>query len=195
MRRVLVLCFSFVLVGAAQINHAAVIAELNYARQQPQAYASLIQQWAGYFKGRLLMQPGMTAVMTHEGVAAVWEAVRALRATRAMGALKEFAPLDQAADDLVIEQGPRGGSGHVALDGSQPWTRMQRHTTGLTAFGEAIAYGTTDARSVVIGLLVDDGVSNRGHRRNLLNPVFIYAGVACGRHAKYKEMCVIDLAK
>jgi uncharacterized protein YkwD len=195
MRRVLVLCFSFALVGAAQIDRAAVVAELNYARQQPQVYASLIQQWAGYFQGRLLMQPGMTIVMTHEGVSAVWEAVRALRAIKRMGALKESAPLDQAADDFVKEQGPRGASGHVGLDGSQPWTRMQRHATGLTGFGEAIAYGPSNARSVVIGLLVDDGVSNRGHRRNLLNPVFKYAGVACGRHATYKEMCVIDLAK
>jgi uncharacterized protein YkwD len=47
----------------------------------------------------------------------------------------------------------------------------------------------------VIGLLVDDGVASRGHRQNLLNPVFKYAGVGCGRHATYKEMCVIDLAK
>jgi hypothetical protein len=196
MRRLLVLYFSFVLVGAAQITRAAVVAEINYARQQPQAYAGLIQQWVGYFRGRLLMLPGMAAVVpTHEGVPAVWEAVGALRATKPMGALAEFAPLDQAADDLVKEQGPRGGRGHVGLDGSQPWTRMQRHATGLTGFGECNAYGPTDARSVVIGLLVDDGVGNRGHRQNLLNPVFKYAGVGCGRHTTYKEMCVIDLAK
>ena len=112
-----------------------------------------------------------------------------------MGALAESAPLDLAADDLVKEQGPRGGRGHVSLDGSQPWTRMQRYATGLTGFGEANAYGPTDARSVVIGLLVDDGVPSRAHRQNLLNPVFRYASVGCGRHATYKEMCVIDLAK
>jgi hypothetical protein len=195
MRRLGILYFSFVLVGAAQINRAAVVAEINYARQQPQAYAGLIQQWVSYFRGQILMLPGITGVMTHEGVPAVWEAVRALRATKPMGALTEFAPLDLAADDLVKEQGPRGGRGHVGLDGSQPWTRMQRHATGLTGFGEANAYGPTDARSVVIGLLVDDGVPTRGHRQNLLNPIFKYAGVGCGRHTVYKEMCVIDLAK
>jgi len=195
MRRLLILYFSVVLVGAAEINRAAVVAEINYARQQPQAYAGLIQQWVSYFRGQLLMLPGRTAVMTHEGAPAGWVAVRALRASKPMAALTEFAPLDQAADDFVREQGPRGGMGHVGLDGSQPWTRMQRHATGLTGFGEANAYGPTDARSVVIGLLVDDGVASRGHRQNLLNPVFKYAGVGCGRHATYKEMCVIDLAK
>ena len=187
MRRLFVLYASFVLVGAAQINRAAVVAETNYARQQPQAYADVIQQWAAYFRGQLLILPGITALMTHEGAPAVWEAVRALRATKPMGALTEFAPLDLAADDLVKEQGPRGGRGHVSLDGSQPWTRMQRHATGLTGFGEANTYGPTDARSVVIGLLVDDGVPSRGRRQNLLNPVFKYAGVGCGRHARTKR--------
>jgi hypothetical protein len=195
MRRLLVLYFSYVLVGAAQLNRAAVVAELNYARQQPQVYAGLIQQWARYFRGRMLMFPGITAVMTNEGVPAVWEAVRALRATKPMGALTEFAPLDLAADDLVRDEGPRGGRGHVGADGSQPWTRMQRHATGLTGFGEANAYGPTDARSVVVGLLVDDGVPSRGHRHGLLNPIFKYVGVGYGRHATFKVMCVIDLAK
>ena len=195
MRRLMVLYFGFVLAGAAQLNRATVVAELNYARRQPQVYANIIQQWTGYFRGRMLLLPGITAVMTNEGVAAVWEAVKALRATKPMGALAEFAPLDQAADDLVKDQGARGGRGHVGMDGSQPWTRMQRHATGLTGFGEANAYGPTDARSVVVGLLVDDGVPSRGHRQGLLNPVFRYVGVGYGRHATFKEMCVIDLAK
>jgi uncharacterized protein YkwD len=195
MRRLTVLSFSFVLVGAAQINRGAVVAELNYARQKPQDYAKIIQQWAGYFKGKLLTLPRATPIMTNEGVSAVWEAVRALRATSPMGALAASAPLDRAADDLVKDQGPRGGSGHIGADRSQPWTRMQRHATGLSGFGEANAYGPTDARSVVIGLLVDDGSSDRGHRQILLSPVFRYVGVGCGRHATFGQMCVIDLAK
>jgi hypothetical protein len=118
MRRLLILYFSFVLVGAAELNRTTVVAEINYARQQPQVYAGLIEQWASYFRGQLLMLPGRTAVMTREGAPAVREAVRALRASRSMAALTEFAPLDQAADDLVREQGPRGGMGHVGVDGS-----------------------------------------------------------------------------
>jgi uncharacterized protein YkwD len=112
-----------------------------------------------------------------------------------MGALAESTALDRAADDLVRDEGPRGGRGHVGADGSQPWTRMQRYAKGLTGFGEANAYGPTDARSIVIGLLVDDGVPSRGHRVGLLNPIFTLAGVSYGLHATYHAMCVIDLAK
>jgi uncharacterized protein YkwD len=46
----------------------------------------------------------------------------------------------------------------------------------------------------VQGLLIDDGVADRGHRRNLLDPAVRVAGIACGRHAAYGTMCVIDLA-
>jgi hypothetical protein len=193
--RLLITYLSFVCIGAAQVPRAAVIAELNYARQQPQAYASLIHQWAGHFQGRMLMLPGMTAIMTNEGVSAVLEAVRALRATRPMGALAEFPALDRAADDLVRDEGPRGARGHIGSDGSQPWARMQRYAQGLTAYGEANAYGPTNARWIVIGLLVDDGVPDRGHRQGLLNPIFTYAGVSYGRHARYNAMCVIDMAR
>jgi uncharacterized protein YkwD len=194
MRRLLVLYFGFVLAGAAQVNRAAVVAELNYARQQPQAYANFIQQWVSHFRGRMLMLPGQTAVMTNEGAPAVLEAVRALRATKPMSGLAEFTPIDQAADDLVRDEGPRGGRGHVGSDGSQPWDRMRRHAQGLMGFGEANAYGPSDARSIVIGLLVDDGVPGRGHRQGLLNPAYRYVGVGLGRHATYGAMCVIDLA-
>jgi uncharacterized protein YkwD len=43
-------------------------------------------------------------------------------------------------------------------------------------------------------LLVDDGVSDRGHRRNLLDPRWHYVGVACGSHYRYQTMCVLDFA-
>jgi uncharacterized protein YkwD len=195
MRRLMVLYFSFVLAGAAQLKRAGVVAELNLARQQPPAYARIVQQWTGYFSGRLLTLPGTIPIMTNEGVAAVSEAVKALRATKPMPALSDSAALDQAADELVKDQGPRGGGGHTGSDGSQPWTRVERHAKGLTGLAEAISYGPTDARSVVISLLVDDGVPNRGHRQGLLNPAFRYVGVGCGRHATYNKMCVIDLAK
>ena len=171
------------------------IAELNYARQRSlEAYADLIQQWARYFKDRLLMFPGVAPGLQRKARPAVWEAVRVLRATKPMAALTEFPSLDQAADDHVRDQGPHGGIGHAGSDGSSPWDRIQRHTKGLTGFGEAINYGTLDARTTVIELLVDDGVPSRGHRQILLDPAYRYVGVGIGPHAKYREMWVFDFA-
>jgi uncharacterized protein YkwD len=193
--RLLMSCLILASAAAAQVTPAAIIGELNYARQKPQAYAKLIQEWIPHFDGKLLELPRQTPVMTYEGASAVLEAVRALRAHKSMGAVTELATFDRAAADLVRDQGPRGGEGHTGSDGSQPWTRMQRYAKNLTEYGEAIAYGPGDARSIIIGLLVDDGVADRGHRQILLNPVFHYAGVSCGKHAAYHQMCVVDLAR
>jgi uncharacterized protein YkwD len=59
---------------------------------------------------------------------------------------------------------------------------------------ENIAYGENPARAVVIQLLVDDGVRDRGHRDNILDPKWTIEGVACGPHRDYRQMCVMDYA-
>ena len=45
-----------------------------------------------------------------------------------------------------------------------------------------------------MALLIDDGVEDRGHRKNILKTSFTHAGAAVGTHKKYKTMCCIDFA-
>jgi uncharacterized protein YkwD len=59
---------------------------------------------------------------------------------------------------------------------------------------ENIAYGGTSARQVIIYLLIDDGVQDRGHRKNFIQPEFKTVGVSVGFHPEYKTMCVMDFA-
>ena len=43
-------------------------------------------------------------------------------------------------------------------------------------------------------LLVDDGVSSRGHRTNLMNPASKFSGVASGPHSRYNDMTCVTYA-
>lgn len=51
--------------------------------------------------------------------------------------------------------------------------------------GENISYGSDSAMDVVLALLVDDGVPNRGHRVNIFNDSFDTVGVFTDDHNAY----------
>ena len=118
----------------------------------------------------------------------------ALRAARPAGPLQWSKGLARAAGDHVRDQGPVGGTEHRGTDGSDPARRMERYGQWRGAVAENIAYGENAARDVILQLLVDDGVPNRGHRDALLDPEWSTSGVACGRHRNYGQMCVMDYA-
>ena len=64
------------------------------------------------------------------------------------------------------------------------------------AVGENIYYGSNiEPRKMVIAFIIDDGVSNRGHRINIYDPRWTDVGFGWGSHPKYGVMCVTDFAK
>ena len=172
-----------------------VLAELNRARTDPQAFAADLEMRLQYYRGYVYRAPGSdVGLRTVEGPDAVREAIRVLRATRPLPALRLSRGMSAAAADHVRDQGPRGGTGHTGRDGSTAPERVSRYGRWYATITESIQYGRGDAREVVADLLIDDGVRDRGHRRNALDPNVHVAGVGCGAHATYGQMCVIEHA-
>ena len=110
-----------------------------------------------------------------------------------MDPLQSVPGLSMSARLHVSEQGPTGDIGHRGADGT-PWARMEKWGQWTGRAGENISYGYADARTIVVTLIVDQGVANRGHRHNIFSRDFKVAGTACGPHARYGSMCVIDFA-
>jgi uncharacterized protein YkwD len=171
-----------------------IIAELNELRSNPVAYAEKIDARRGYFQGKVLRLPGQVSLRTKEGVAALEEAVRALRELKPLPTVQPSPELAAAARDHVRNIGPKGLLAHKGTDGSSPSARAARYAKGFSSIGEVISFGPEGPAAVVIDLIVDDGVRDRGHRKILLDPGLRFAGVACGPHTVYRTMCVIDLA-
>lgn len=171
-----------------------VIDELNFARMQPSEYADYLIAYSELFVGRELRERGEITVLTKEGRSAVNEAIRFLRNQRPLTYLIASKGMSKAAEDMVRMQGITSQIGHKGRDGSTFANRISRYGTWEGSCSENIDYGNNNARRIVMALIIDDGVSNRGHRKSIFNSAFNRVGLACGQHQKYQYMCVIELA-
>ena len=171
-----------------------IVKEINFARKNPQKYASFLVQLKQYYVGKLIQRQGEATIITNEGVSAVDEAIRFLNAAKSIPSIRCSKGMSLAAKDHVEAQGPTGAIGHKDQNGSQPWDRVNRYGTWQKRIGENISYGRDNARDIVMGLIIDDGVPDRGHRKNIFNSEFRVVGVAYGYHATYRSVCVINFA-
>ena len=152
-----------------------VLEEINFARTQPQAYAEIVARSAGSSR-------------------AAADAVRFLERARALPPLEHSNGLAQAALSHVSDQGSSGGVGHAGRDGSRSFQRIARYGEWRGAAGENIDYGSSSPRTIVVRLIVDEGVPGKKHRANIFSKSFRVAGIAAGPHARYGAMCVMDFA-
>ncbi len=171
-----------------------VIDELNFARMQPSEYADYLIAYSELFVGRELRERGEITVLTREGRSAVNEAIRFLRNQKPLPYLIASKGMSKAAEDMVRMQGTTTQIGHNGRDGSTFADRVSRYGTWEGSCSENIDYGNNKARRIVMALIIDDGVSNRGHRKSIYNPAFKRIGLACGQHQRFQYMCVIELA-
>ena len=172
----------------------AVVNEMNLARTSPKEYLSLLEQFKKYYDGKLLKLPGETPILTKEGTSAVVEAIRSLRSQKPVSPLSPSKGMTLGAKDHIRDLRTSGASQHKGSDGSESWDRVNRYGTWQKIIGENISFGHNKARNIVMTLMIDDGVPNRGHRKNIFNPDFRLVGVACGDHPAYKTICVITFA-
>jgi uncharacterized protein YkwD len=171
-----------------------VVLELNMARTNPAAYKAIAESYASLYHGSMLRIPGMTNIVTDEGVAAVRELVRFLASAAPVLPLAPSQGMSMAARDHQRDQARSGKTGHTGADGSDPFARMNRYGSWQKTAGENVDYGYDKARLIVLSLLTDDGVPGRGHRKNIMDGAFRVIGLACGPHPQYGSMTVMDFA-
>lgn len=170
---------------ALDVN-AEVLAEINFARANPQAYArALLDQPVSDWERGLAQKTDRAAYA---------EAVDFLLRQAPLPPLRADDQLAAAALEHVAAQGAAGKVGHAGPGGETFDARLRRHGVEARMWGENIAYGPARASDVVRELIIDSGVPDRGHRRNIFYADFAAAGVSCGPHRDYAAMCVMDFA-
>ena len=168
-----------------------VVLEMNKARSNPSLYAELyIAPRAKKFDGKLYNG----SLLTSEGAAVVNECVSYMKKLQPLSVFAPEKGLSLAAQQHSSTQCETAQTGHTGVDGSTPFTRIEKYGSYRTA-GENISYGSKSGRDIVVQFLVDDGVSNRGHRKNILNKDFSSTGVGyANKHKAYGSVCVITFA-
>jgi uncharacterized protein YkwD len=113
---------------------------------------------------------------------------RDLNKTSGLVPLEPVRDLTAAAREHAAETGEKGRTGHGNFN------RRFEPLLGnpYEGIAENLAYGHQQAIDMVLSLLIDDGIRNLGHRKNILNPNFNAAGVAIRPHRTYRTQCVID---
>ncbi len=103
--------------------------------------------------------------------------------------------LRNSAKKHVEDIGSKGLSGHDSSNGILFGDRIKSYCNCYyTMIGENIDYGSSNPIEILLTLLIDEGITDRGHRKNILEKDFKYIGLSIGYHASYQSMCVMDFA-
>lgn len=171
-----------------------VILELNFARRAPAMYAEHLKEYRKRHVRNGIFSTERGPIQSLEGLAAVDEAIAFLEAAKPLSLLKPSKGLSLAAADHAKDTGPKGIVSHTGTDESTIADRINRRGRWRDGIGENISYGRQNARAIVTQLIIDDGIEDRGHRKNIFSTIFHTVGVACGGHSQYGSMCVMDFA-
>ena len=172
----------------------ATIDEINLARSNPSAYIKFLEDFKQLYRGREIHYPDGLVLVTNEGVAPLDEAITFMRLLKPLPPLRLSAGMVLAAKDHMNDLVKTGKSGHKGSDGSTVGDRLSRYGTWADSLGEDIVYHSRSARDDIVALIIDDGTSTRGHRKNIFKSDFHAIGIALSPPLKSGTLCVITFA-
>ena len=117
--------------------------------------------------------------------------------TRDLKKTSGLQPLQIEEDLTVVAQGHATKSGKTGHTGHKDFKKRFKPLMGNPYYhvGENCSYGYEQAIDIVITLMIDEGIKDVGHRKNILNEDFNSVGVAIRPHKNYRINCVIDFGQ
>ena len=149
------------------LEEMKMVAEINFVRTRPKEYVKHIEA----FKKEKIAQNRMDWAATCD------ELIKELNNMPPVSKLEPSNCVYEAAKKHGIEQKATNSIDHEGKNGSLPWDRVRQTCPDMATGGENLVSGSRDIRNSVILLLVDHGISSRGHRKTMLDKDWKY--VAC----------------
>jgi len=143
--------------------------------------------------GKLFAESYMTWYLESNGLkpdSFTLSLIKELEYIQGLPMLQPDLDLYEIARNHAIKSGKSGQQGH------QGFQKRFRHVSkAYFTYGENCYYGRDNPLIIVIGLLIDTGVNDLGHRRNMLDPGFNSVGVSIMPHKTFSYNCVIDFGR
>lgn len=168
--------------------------EINFARANPGEYVKRLEAFRKNFRGKEIHYPGGGVLVTNEGTEALDDAIRFLRDIKPLPPLELRIGMVRAAKVHADDMAASGNDGHRGSDGSHAGDRIDRFGMWEDSYGENIVYDSRTPRYDLIGMTIDDGTANRGHREKLFAEDFRVVGIATGKRANGSSFVVLTFA-
>ncbi len=169
------------------------ILAMNLIRYNPEKYSTLyVFPRLQYFQGTAFHFPGRIPLRTREGIEAVRELYLELLETEPMPLFYPSKGMSKASADHARYMRRTATASHEG--GGGLGARVSRHGQWVSGLAENLAWATTNAHETIVNLMIDDGIRNRGHRKNILNPAYNKVGVAIDDHPRFTISWVINYA-
>ncbi|MBW4541060.1 MAG: hypothetical protein KME43_18260 [Myxacorys chilensis ATA2-1-KO14] len=185
-----------------------IFVEMNSVRNNPAAYADLLEKQKQFFRSNYLTLPAEPFDFNKRG-SAVDKTISFLRSQKPLPPFSISRGMSGANQDHVTSQGKSGKSfGHAGDDSIGTGERLKRHgSVGCPRYDEdeyenIIYFEPSDrgavskSQALVMEMLIDYRPRRTGNQDNLFNRDFQVVGVACGSHSNFlHEMCVVTYAE
>ncbi|MDZ7650578.1 MAG: CAP domain-containing protein [Cytophagales bacterium] len=166
----------------AQSKEEEVLTLLNLIRTNPKGFIE--SHLNDYLQSHNMAQNGYAKSLLTD-----------LKKTEKMSALQFSEPLTKVARMHAVDMGKSGTVGHTSSDGTSFSDRLRNKAKAKGTIAENCDYGNGEPLDIVMSLLIDDGITSLGHRKNILEPSFRWVGVAIEDHKIYRVNCVMDFAE
>ena len=167
----------------------------NEIRNNPFSYITKLKEISSYFKDKIYHHPKEDAILTHEGVEPIEEAMQYLKSMKQLGPLIHSEEISKACRDHVNDIGPKGLISHQGSDGKNITDRIEKYCEWDGIVAENLDFGFRIGENVVMNMIMDDGIKEKYQRKNIFNKEFNYIGVGAGPHKIYGICVVVGYAK
>lgn len=169
-------------------------ADISSEEKEVLYYINLVRTQPIFFKDSIL-NPFLAQRKNEYSKKYIYSLKRDLKKTTNCGLLKHHKDLYDFSLFHAKSTGKVGKVGHKSVWYKSYKKRSKKLLSIFDEVGENIHYGSNDPLEVVIEFLIDDGIKDLGHRKNILHPDFTHVSCAFAPHKKHKTNCVVEFGK